>query len=89
MDPNNLGRDEHNEDLVMDMIRDNDADIGSYLNDSGEGMANPDPHFYLDDFDDVLDQPEGEADGSGSNRDIICTSTTQSGAVYSLSLSAD
>ena len=52
MDPNNLGRDEHNEDLVMDMIRDNDADIGSYLNDSGEGMANPDPHFDLDDFDD-------------------------------------
>jgi hypothetical protein len=84
----NLRRDEQNEDFVLDMINDNDTVVGSFLNDSGEGMApDPDPEDDLDDFDD--DEPEGEADGSGSaSRDIICTSTTQSGEVYSLSLSA-
>src|SRR3954454_12099132 len=84
----NLRRDEEKEDLVLDMICDNDTVVGSFPNDSSEGMApDPDPQDDLDDFDD--DEPEGEADGSGSSRDIICTSTTQSGEVYSLSLSAD
>lgn len=87
MDPDNLRRDEEKEDLVLGMIRDNDTNVGSFLNDFGEGMPDPDPQDDLDDFDD--DKPEGEADGSGSSRDIICTSTTQSGEVYSLNLSAD
>ena len=38
MDPDNLRRDEEKEDLVLGMIRDNDTNVGSFLNDFGEGM---------------------------------------------------
>ena len=56
------------------MIRENDVDVGSFLNESGDGMEGLDRR---DDSDD--DETEGEVDGSGS-RDIICN--TKSGEVY-------
>ena len=69
-----LRRDEEKEELLGDMIRDGGVDVGSFLNESGEGMEDLDRRDNSGD-----DETEGEADGSGSG-DIICT--TKSGEVY-------
>jgi len=69
-----LRRDEEQEKLIGDMIRDGGDDVGSFLNESGEGMEDPDRRDGSGD-----DETEGEADGSGAGK-IICT--TNSGEVY-------
>lgn len=69
-----LRRDEEQENLIGDMIRDGGDDVGSFLNESGEGMEDLDRRDGSGD-----DETEGEADGSGGGTIIR---TTNSGEVY-------
>ena len=76
------GRDEENEYIIQDMIFDNERDkderdedvVSSYLNQSGDGVEEPDRRDGSGD-----DEMEGdEADGSSAGT----KSTTKSGEVY-------
>ena len=71
------GRDEDNEYIIQDMIRDNEGDadvVSSWINESGEGVEELDRRDGSGD-----DEMEGdEADGSGAGT----ISTTKSGEVY-------
>jgi hypothetical protein len=83
-----LGRDEDQENIIEDIIRDGDDDVTSlFLNNSGEGdvQNRRDGHDEGDEQDQRDDSgeregtgsDEGEADGSGGTLNI-----TKSGEVY-------
>jgi hypothetical protein len=84
----NLGRDEDQENMIEDIIRDGDDNVSSlFLNNSGEGddqnrRDGPDEGDEKDRRDGFGEgegdgSDEGEADGSGGTLDI-----TKSGEVY-------
>ena len=80
-----LHRDGVQEELIGEMIRDNDKEITSYLNEVGEGLMEEDPDRRDGSDDDEAggsgdDEMDDEAHGSGSGT-IICT--TKSSEVYS------